>query len=391
MSYVVSEPSAPPKRPAGGSLDTLRGHIGAAARAQRAAALDAWLAGMFPSHLPGVSLIAVGGLGRRDCAPYSDLDLVLLHNGQAGIDRIASSLWYPIWDAKLGLDHSVRTLPEALSVAHDDVKVSLGLLDARHIAGDAKLSAELDHRRRRPVAAHRGPADAPAQGADRGALGGARRTRLPARGRPQGSGRRAARRHHPARHRPGRGGRHHAPRGARRQPAAARHPRRPAPRGRPAGGPAGRPGTAGRRRAARPGGRRRAAAPGRRRRPDRRARPGRRLARGGPAAQRPPPGCARRCAGAPAGRPRRGRAGRRAGARAYRHRPGPGPQPVAAGGGRGGHRPAADRPRHQRMARGLLPAAAHPVAAGRPGRAGLAARLRARACCPPGRPATGTG
>jgi [protein-PII] uridylyltransferase len=98
---------------------------------------------MFPSHLPGVSLVAVGGLGRRDCAPYSDLDLVLLHNGTAGIDRIAAALWYPIWDARLGLDHSVRTLPEALSVAHDDVKVSLGLLDARHIAGDAALSAEL--------------------------------------------------------------------------------------------------------------------------------------------------------------------------------------------------------------------------------------------------------
>jgi [protein-PII] uridylyltransferase len=106
-------------------------------------ALDRWLASMFPSHLHGVSLVAVGGLGRRDCAPYSDVDLVLLHNGTAGIDRIASALWYPIWDARLGLDHSVRTLPEALSVAHDDVKVSLGLLDARHIAGDAALSAEL--------------------------------------------------------------------------------------------------------------------------------------------------------------------------------------------------------------------------------------------------------
>ncbi|MET8152400.1 [protein-PII] uridylyltransferase [Actinoplanes sp. NPDC049668] len=124
-------------------MDTLRHHLGAAARAERATALDAWLATMFPGHLPGVSLIAVGGLGRRDCAPHSDLDLVLLHNGTAGIDRIASALWYPIWDARLGLDHSVRTLPEALSVAHDDVKVALGLLDARHVAGDAALSAEL--------------------------------------------------------------------------------------------------------------------------------------------------------------------------------------------------------------------------------------------------------
>ncbi|GIM95154.1 [protein-PII] uridylyltransferase [Paractinoplanes toevensis] len=139
----LSEPPAAPVVPTGGSLEKLREHIGAAARIDRAAALDAWLTAIFPSHLPGVSLLAVGGLGRRDCAPYSDLDLVLLHSGTAGIDRIASALWYPIWDARLGLDHSVRTLPEALSVAHDDVKVALGLLDARHVAGDPALSGEL--------------------------------------------------------------------------------------------------------------------------------------------------------------------------------------------------------------------------------------------------------
>jgi [protein-PII] uridylyltransferase len=139
MSQVIGAPPAPPS----GAPDTPRHDIGAAARSHRAAALDAWLGAMFPSHLPGVSLVAVGGLGRQDCAPFSDLDLVLLHNGQAGIDRIASALWYPIWDARLGLDHSVRTLPEALSVAHDDVKAALGLLDARHVAGDTTMSGEL--------------------------------------------------------------------------------------------------------------------------------------------------------------------------------------------------------------------------------------------------------
>lgn len=143
MASMSGEPPTPPQVPVGGSPDKLREHIGAAARQERAAALDAWLRDLFPSHVPGVSLVAVGGLGRRDCAPCSDLDLVLLHNGAAGIDRIAAALWYPIWDARLGLDHSVRTLPEALSVAHDDVKVSLGLLDARHVAGDAALSGEL--------------------------------------------------------------------------------------------------------------------------------------------------------------------------------------------------------------------------------------------------------
>jgi [protein-PII] uridylyltransferase len=68
---------------------------------------------------------------------------VLLHAGVGGIDELAAAIWYPVWDARIGLDHSVRTLPEALSVAHDDVKVALGLLDARHLAGDRELSDSL--------------------------------------------------------------------------------------------------------------------------------------------------------------------------------------------------------------------------------------------------------
>jgi [protein-PII] uridylyltransferase len=96
-----------------------------------------------------VALVAVGGLGRRECAPHGDVDLVLLHDGRpAGggrpdIGELAQALWYPIWDARIGLDHSVRTLPEALAVAASDVRVALGLLDLRHIAGDPALSDTL--------------------------------------------------------------------------------------------------------------------------------------------------------------------------------------------------------------------------------------------------------
>ncbi|GLH96168.1 bifunctional uridylyltransferase/uridylyl-removing enzyme [Phytohabitans aurantiacus] len=90
-----------------------------------------------------MALVAFGGLGRLQCAPHSDLDLILLHTGVPGVEELATSLWYPIWDTRIGLDHSVRTLPEALSVAHDDVKVSLSLLDARHVAGDRQLTMGL--------------------------------------------------------------------------------------------------------------------------------------------------------------------------------------------------------------------------------------------------------
>ncbi|MEU7170642.1 [protein-PII] uridylyltransferase [Micromonospora tulbaghiae] len=131
------------------------GGIGGAARSARADALDAWLCRAFPDR-DGVALVAVGGLGRRQCAPYGDLDLVLLHAGVPGIDELAASLWYPIWDAGLRLDHSVRTVAEALSVAQDDVKVALGLLDARHVAGDPALTDQLsrtatDHWRRTAI------------------------------------------------------------------------------------------------------------------------------------------------------------------------------------------------------------------------------------------------
>ncbi|WP_223884439.1 [protein-PII] uridylyltransferase [Micromonospora craniellae] len=129
--------------------------IGAAARRARSDAYDAWLARLLPDR-PGVALLAVGGLGRRQCAPHGDLDLVLLHAGVPGIDELAASLWYPIWDAGLRLDHSVRTVAEALSVAQDDVKVALGLLDARLVAGDPELAVTLvnsavDHWRRTAV------------------------------------------------------------------------------------------------------------------------------------------------------------------------------------------------------------------------------------------------
>ncbi|WP_406036880.1 [protein-PII] uridylyltransferase [Micromonospora sp. NBC_00898] len=131
------------------------GGIGEGPRADRAAAFDRWLAALLPAR-DGIALIAVGGLGRRQCAPYGDLDLVLLHAGVAGTDELAASLWYPIWDAGLRLDHSVRTVAEALSVAQDDVKVALGLLDARFVAGDRALADQLirtatDHWRRTAV------------------------------------------------------------------------------------------------------------------------------------------------------------------------------------------------------------------------------------------------
>lgn len=117
--------------------------VGAPLRAELTSLYDRWLASLLPP-VDGVALMAVGGLGRKEPTPYGDLDLVLLHTGKvAGIGRIADELWYPIWDAKLGLDHSVRTPEQAIAVANDDLKAMLGMLDARHLAGDPALTGLL--------------------------------------------------------------------------------------------------------------------------------------------------------------------------------------------------------------------------------------------------------
>ncbi|MFB9323322.1 [protein-PII] uridylyltransferase [Cryptosporangium minutisporangium] len=111
-------------------------------RAQLSDALDRWLAGLLPP-VAGVALVAVGSLGRREVVARSDVDLVLLHTGHPRISEIAESVWYPIWDSAVGLDHAVRTVDEAVTVARSDVKAALGLLDARYVAGDRALADEL--------------------------------------------------------------------------------------------------------------------------------------------------------------------------------------------------------------------------------------------------------
>ncbi|WP_340376003.1 [protein-PII] uridylyltransferase [Streptomyces sp. SS7] len=117
-------------------------------RAALSALTDDWLAGLFTAAaegLAGVSLVAVGGYGRGELSPRSDLDLLLLHDGSdpKAVAALADRLWYPVWDLGLALDHSVRTPAEARKTAGEDLKVNLGLLDARHLAGDLALTSGL--------------------------------------------------------------------------------------------------------------------------------------------------------------------------------------------------------------------------------------------------------
>jgi [protein-PII] uridylyltransferase len=96
----------------------------------------------------GLALVAVGGYGRSELAPHSDLDVVLVHDDDAVVDptlvrRVAEKVWYPLWDAGADLDHSVRALADVSGAAKQDPRVALGLLDARHVAGDPSVTLRL--------------------------------------------------------------------------------------------------------------------------------------------------------------------------------------------------------------------------------------------------------
>ncbi|WP_258028873.1 [protein-PII] uridylyltransferase, partial [Streptomyces fradiae] len=117
-------------------------------RAALARLTDDWLAALHAaaSPPPGTALVAVGGYGRGELSPRSDLDLLLLHDGTASpaaVAALADRLWYPVWDLGLALDHSVRTPAEARATAAADLRAHLGLLDARPVAGDRALAAGL--------------------------------------------------------------------------------------------------------------------------------------------------------------------------------------------------------------------------------------------------------
>lgn len=96
----------------------------------------------------GVALVAVGGYGRRELSPHSDLDVVLMYDPKRfkkakKIGPLAEAIWYPLWDRKIDLDHAVRDTKQMLEAAESDYRAAMGMLDTRCVAGDGELVASL--------------------------------------------------------------------------------------------------------------------------------------------------------------------------------------------------------------------------------------------------------
>lgn len=120
--------------------------VTAAERTERAEAADTLCRKAFAeAGCPetAVALVAVGGYGREELAPYSDLDVVLIHADDVEVGDWAGKIWYPLWDSGANIDHSVRSVSQVLEQAQADLRVALGLLDLRHLAGDENLTITL--------------------------------------------------------------------------------------------------------------------------------------------------------------------------------------------------------------------------------------------------------
>ncbi|WP_432734655.1 ACT domain-containing protein [Maridesulfovibrio sp. FT414] len=86
----------------------------------------------------GFSVVAVGGYGRGQLAPCSDLDVLILsdHLSGTGLEELSAFLFHPLWDLKFEVGHGVRSVKDNLKLAKSDFKVLASLLDLRFIAGE---------------------------------------------------------------------------------------------------------------------------------------------------------------------------------------------------------------------------------------------------------------
>jgi len=114
----------------------------------RAAFVDATLNKLWSQHHLDefqISLIAVGGYGRGELHPYSDVDILLLtqNNIDTKLEERISSFVTQLWDIKLDIGHSVRSIQECLKQAINDVTVATNLMEMRQVSGDKTLFQQL--------------------------------------------------------------------------------------------------------------------------------------------------------------------------------------------------------------------------------------------------------
>ncbi len=91
--------------------------------------------------IPEITLVAVGGYGRAELNPFSDIDIMFLHNGKKTqqVEEISQKLLYFLWDMKLDVGYSVRTISDCIEMGKSDSTVRTAMLDSRFLGGSQQL------------------------------------------------------------------------------------------------------------------------------------------------------------------------------------------------------------------------------------------------------------
>src|SRR5918994_2366077 len=144
---TLSEPIARLRR----ELDVLDrayspGHHGLWSARRRAELFDGALGRMFDAAAPppGVALAALGGYGRSQQLPRSDVDLLIVHDGRRAdaVAELTQRLLYPLWDGGFEVGQAVRTPSECEQIAGERLDALTAMLDLRRLAGDDALTDE---------------------------------------------------------------------------------------------------------------------------------------------------------------------------------------------------------------------------------------------------------
>ncbi|ALA57697.1 [protein-PII] uridylyltransferase [Nitrospira moscoviensis] len=99
-------------------------------------------------------LVALGGYGRREMAPYSDVDLMVLYRPEVAkiVPEFVRQVLHPLWDVGFQVGHSVRTIQDCLSLGLTDVTVRTSMMEARFLTGNPQLFQEFHSAYLRKVA-----------------------------------------------------------------------------------------------------------------------------------------------------------------------------------------------------------------------------------------------
>jgi [protein-PII] uridylyltransferase len=132
--------------------------------AARTAEVDGTVLASFANHVAphsssGLALVAVGGYGRRELFPHSDVDLLVLVDTDKSIPprEVLSAFFQSLWDAPLRPSHSVHPLADCVAEHADNVEFTISLLDHRFLAGDEALYEQME-RKYTQFRSRRGPA-----------------------------------------------------------------------------------------------------------------------------------------------------------------------------------------------------------------------------------------